>query len=296
VSQTGAAAVVHWALLVHPATQRPVGPHTGIAPPFTPAQSVFPTHWTQVPVDVSQTGVLPTQAVALLAVHCTHVCVVLSQTGRLVEQAPGPLVVPGMQPTHAPVVVSHTPSGHVMPPSVAHDAWHRFALGEQMGVPPEHSALETHCTQACVVVSQCGAFAVVQLVSERQHAGPGLAHAGVEVVLVDEPVLVVPVVVLVKVVVPPSGKVDVTTVVPVVVVTDPVDVEPDVEPEPLPLVLPLAASGTSLKLGELPPHPCATTSAQPNAQGAITSHNRSALFMDSSPQAMRRCRTANSLY
>jgi hypothetical protein len=42
--------------------------------------------------------------------------------GRLVEQAPGPVVVPGMQPTHAPVAVSQTPAGQVKPPSAAHDA------------------------------------------------------------------------------------------------------------------------------------------------------------------------------
>jgi hypothetical protein len=41
--------------------------------------------------------------------------------GRLVEQAPGPVVVPGMQPTHAPVAVSQTPAGQVKPPSAAHE-------------------------------------------------------------------------------------------------------------------------------------------------------------------------------
>ena len=122
VSQTGAAAVVHWGLLVQPATQRPAGPHTGVAPALRLAQSASDTHWTQVPVDVSQVAVLPTQAVSSLAEHCTQVCVVLSQMGRLVEQAPGPLVVPGMQPTHAPVVVSHTPAGQLIPASPAHDA------------------------------------------------------------------------------------------------------------------------------------------------------------------------------
>jgi hypothetical protein len=127
-----------------------------------------------------------------------------------------------------------------------------------------------HCTHACVVVSQCGAFAVVQSVSDRQQAGPGLAQAGAEVVLVAElePV-VVPVVVLVMTVVPPSASVVVTTVVPVVVVTDPVEVAPEL----LVLVLPVAASGPAFSVGELPPQPCAITSAQPNAPGAIKSHN-----------------------
>jgi hypothetical protein len=125
VSQTGAVAALHWVLLVQPATQRPPGPQTGVPPSFTAAQLLSDTHCTHVPVDVSQTAVLPTQAVLLVAVHWTQVCVVVSQTGRLVEHAPGPLVVPGMQPTHAPVAVSQTPFRHAgppAPPSVAHDA------------------------------------------------------------------------------------------------------------------------------------------------------------------------------
>jgi hypothetical protein len=132
-----------------------------------------------------------------------------------------------------------------------------------------------------VAVSQCEAFAVVQLVSERQHVGPGLGHALAELVLVDVdvPTVDVPVVVLVMTVVPPSASVVVTTVVPVVVVTDPVEVAREL----LVLVLPVAASGAPLRLGELPPQPCAITSAQPNAQGAITSHNACVfLFMQSS--------------
>jgi hypothetical protein len=119
-----------------------------------------------------------------------------------------------------------------------------------------------------VVVSQCGAFAAVQLLSDRQHAGPGLAHAGAEVVVVDEPA-VVPVVVLVMTVVPPSASVVVMTVVPVVVVTDPVEVAAEL----LVLVPPVAASGPAFRVGVLPPQPCAITRAHPSAPGAIKSHN-----------------------
>jgi hypothetical protein len=45
--------------------QRPAGPHTGVAP----LQSPFDTHCTHIPVDVSQTAVLPTQAAVLPVEH-----------------------------------------------------------------------------------------------------------------------------------------------------------------------------------------------------------------------------------
>jgi hypothetical protein len=114
----------------------------------------------------------------------------------------------------------------------------------------------------------------VQFVSDKQQVGPGLGQALAELALVDEPAVVVPVVVMVVVVVPPSASVDVTTVVPVVVVTDPVDVAPELLLLVLAVLpLPVAASGTSVSAGVLPPQPCASTSAHPSAPGANKSHN-----------------------
>ena len=70
-----------------------------------------------------------------------------SQIGALVGQS---FVV--KQPTHAPVVGSHTlgcpaPVGHVIPPLVQ-AAWHVLSEGQHTGVDPlPQSALVTHVTQ-----------------------------------------------------------------------------------------------------------------------------------------------------
>ncbi len=104
VSQTGAAAVVHCASLVHPARHAPLLPHTGVAP----EQSALDAHCTQALF--LQRGVDPEQSASNW--HCTHVCVFESQTARDVGQ-----LAEVTQPTQAPVAVSHMrPAPHWTPP------------------------------------------------------------------------------------------------------------------------------------------------------------------------------------
>jgi hypothetical protein len=71
-----------------------------------------------------------------------------------------------------------------------------LVVGEQTGVPPVHWPFDRQPTQRFVVVSQCGAFALVQFTSDTQHAGPGLAHAAALELLFAVLVLPLPEVVL----------------------------------------------------------------------------------------------------
>lgn len=134
MSHTGrAAVVVHCALVVQPATQRPPWQSGAVLD----VQSLSVAHCAQVPVVVSQTGVPPWQSE--FERHPTQRCVVVSQ--RDAEEFVQSEEV--TQPTHAPVLVSQTVATppavpQVMPPSPSQDAWHRFVVGEQMGVPPVH--------------------------------------------------------------------------------------------------------------------------------------------------------------
>jgi hypothetical protein len=191
-------------------------------------QSLFTRHATHVPFAVSQWDVLPTHSAVMPAAHWTQRWVVGSQMGVPVLQAPGPVVVPGMQPTQAPVAVSQTRPAAQAPLSPLHDAMHVSVVGEQTGVPPVQAAawLGRHCTQRFVVVLQIDALAFVQLVFVKQQLGPGLGQTA-------------------------AVDVDVPTVVLVVAVPLPLAVEP-VAVLPLVVLLPLL---TLPAVVLLPPRP-----------------------------------------
>lgn len=254
VLQTGAAAVVHCAFVRQPATQAcVVWLHTGIA---ELGQSLFTRQATHCPLAASlatsQWGVLPTHAVESPAVHWTQRCVVESHTGAPVEQAPVPVVIPGMHPTQAPVVVSQTLAAappttapRQVPPSAVQEAWQRSVVGEHTDVVPVQAAAwpGRHSTHRFVAVSHTDRFMLVQLVFDKQQVGPGVGQtAAVEVDAV--PVLtVLPLPLLVgweTLVVPPT---------PVLALPLTVELFPPVPP-------------SGVKLGaELPPHPPAIAKA-----------------------------------
>jgi hypothetical protein len=151
--------------------------HARVAIPATPmarqtgpaaevVQSALVMQPTQVNVAVSQRGVVPEQL--LSTSHCTH-SFEAPHTGLAVGQ-----VMEVMQPTHAPVVGSHTlgwpiPAGHIAPPS-PHAAWQVWLLGQQTGVVPvPQSALVAHATHA--LFRQCG-VAVGQFMSVKHWTHP----------------------------------------------------------------------------------------------------------------------------
>lgn len=167
-------------------------------------------------------------------------------------------VAPGMQPTHAPVDISHTVAvtpGHP-PPSPAQDAWQLCVVGEQTGVPPEQSVLARHATQVLFAVSQCERPITVQFASLTQQVGPGVGQAAavevLEVVVVDVVPVPVGVIVTVVVPVPPSAsvKVEIDVLTVSVLPTDVVTELPAFVVLPLPLA---AASGLPPEV--VLPHP-----------------------------------------
>ena len=113
VSQYGAVAVTHPALLVHAATHTggysdvlhavvaPVQAEVSVCVHWTqslvavshagraPEQLALLVHSTQVPVVVLQVGVAPVHAVVSLAVHCTHALVAVSHAVRVPLPAQG---------------------------------------------------------------------------------------------------------------------------------------------------------------------------------------------------------------
>lgn len=114
VSQTGVGAE-HCELVVHPTRQRNAsGSQTGAAAP----QFAFDRHWTHWPRETRQNGDAVGQSESFA--HCTHDCVTESQIGTGCAQS-----LDDLQPTHAPVVVSH-----VFPRSgrhctlLVHAGWH----------------------------------------------------------------------------------------------------------------------------------------------------------------------------
>ena len=150
VSQTGAPpSLEHCASVVHPGVQR-FARQTG--PAAEVAQSVSAMHSTQRFVAVSHSGApasAPPQSAPVT--HCTHCWVVISHTGRRSgPPASGMQSADVEQPTHAPVATSHlfVAPPHIGPPSVAHDAWQIWVLGQQTGVEdPAQSALVAQTTQ-----------------------------------------------------------------------------------------------------------------------------------------------------
>jgi hypothetical protein len=266
VSQTGAAAVVHSAFVRQPATHACVfWLHTGIA---ELGQSLLARQATHCPLATSQWDVLPTQAVESAAVHWTQRCVVASHTGAPVEQAPVPVVIPGMHPTQAPVVVSQTlapaPPPQV-PPSAVQEAWQRSVVGEHTDVLPVQAAAwpGRHCKHRFVAVSHTDAFMAVQLVFDKQQFGPGFGQtAAVEVDAVPVPtVLPLPLLVGWEPLVVPLP--------PTPVLALPLTVE---------LLPPVPPSG--VKLGaELPPHPPAMAKA-PAAIATTNTEHFCIVFME----------------
>ncbi len=117
------------ALVMQPATHRWFAPQMGVP---AAVQSLFWRQATQVPFAVSQNAVAPVHAVLSVAVHSMQVWVVALQIllfgfapAPAAGQTPGIVpVAPGMQPTHAPVVVSQTlfAPPRQAPPSTAQDA------------------------------------------------------------------------------------------------------------------------------------------------------------------------------
>lgn len=92
--------------------------------PFGPVHCVLSLHWTHLLSGTSQTGVPAVHAVPFVAVHCVHV----------------PAFAPAL--THAGAAVVAQAAVAAEPKSPLHAMQVPAAL--QIGVVPEHSALEPH--------------------------------------------------------------------------------------------------------------------------------------------------------
>jgi hypothetical protein len=132
--------------------------------PFGPVHSelvVHCTHWLDAR---SQTGVPPVQAVAFDAEHCTHL----------------PAFATPM--THAGAAAVAHAAVAPDPRSPLHGTHVPAAL--QIGVVPEHSAFDAHCTQVWLVSLQAGFAPTQSTLSAFVHSthlpvsAPSPTHAG----------------------------------------------------------------------------------------------------------------------
>ena len=118
------AALVQLASLVQPSVH---WWRTVLQTPFGPVHWLLSLHWTHLLSGTSQTDVPAVHAVAFVAVHCVHVpafapAVTHAGAAAVAQAAVAPEPRSPLQPMHVPAAL-------------------------QMGVAPEHSALEPHCTQ-----------------------------------------------------------------------------------------------------------------------------------------------------
>lgn len=205
VSQYGAVAVTHPALLVHAATHTggysdvlhavvaPVQAEVSVCVHWTqslvavshagraPEQLALLVHSTQVPVVVLQVGVAPVHAVVSLAVHCTHALVAVSHAVRVPLPAQLALLVHW---THALVVVSQTgvPPVQLAVSPLVHWTQALVAVSQTVRpwVCPVQSPLPRHCTQVPALQSGVGSAhwaspvhpVVVQVFVARLHTPP----------------------------------------------------------------------------------------------------------------------------
>ena len=137
--------------------------------PFGPVHCVSSLHWTHVLSGTSQTGVPALHAETFVAEHCVHV----------------PAFAPAV--THAGAAAVEQAAVAPEPRSPLHPMQVPAAL--QVGVAPEHSALEPHCTQEWLVSLQTGVAPVQSTLSVLVHCthvpapAPAVTQAGA---VVDE--------------------------------------------------------------------------------------------------------------
>ena len=193
VSQTGVASWQRVVLLAEQTPQAPEGWQAGSAPPHSLSppqarqtwrdgsqigadgvvQSASPRQVTQVPLLVSHSGVVPVQALALLAEHWPH-APDGSQAGVDPLHSPSPaqarhawvaVLQTGVAPPHWLSVVQPTqvPDGTsqagVAPPqavTLLAEHWPQAPVGSQAGVAPPQSLSRAQARQTCVPPSQMG--------------------------------------------------------------------------------------------------------------------------------------------